>query len=449
MRGIACEYRTERANADLRLYDGPITLQFDRGEVTAQGTVELRWLPEPTVGFEIPEIPQSALPPDVGCQVTMSIPDASGRGPASLTSLSMGSHKATAVKGRIDGFFQCGCPDGLQAVDFHLVNFGHFSALRPNDAPADWRGDRMIWKSQEWCLTIDAVPGLRELEAEVKAVGGYIISHTARLARNDGGAFTGNDVREFWGLLHRFLSFVAGRRMNAILPIAFDGDGQPVWTEWVPWTIDPWKEHDSWADLHKAQEIGAVFPGFAKRRADADWNETVDLAIYWFVESNRNPLSVETNIVLTQVALERLAWEYLVRQGGMGKKKFEDMAARDKISRLFKDHGILADIPLHFTELHRHNWTDAVNALTSARNRIVHPAKKGNLKGMSLWECRQCGLWLLESLLLRLFDFEGDYSDRRDSDRCTGKVMAVPWKKKRQGKNRSNSRLLRLSECSE
>jgi len=426
MTGFAEEYRTDEPNAAIHLYSGPITFRSGDDTVSADGSIELRWLPTPDVCLEIPDFPDPELSIKVGDQPDFEVPHAIGSAAALMTATSVGTNRATSLKGLLNDTLEVGSGSGLRAVVFHLVNFAHFTSRRPSDAPGDWRRDRMTWQTGDWRLMIDAVPGLSELEKQVKIAGGYIISHTARLERVDGRIFTSQDAQQFWEGLFRFLSFVHGRRMSAILPIGYDSSGQPVWQEWAPWIIDPWKGLHSWADLHHGNHLADGFRGFMQRRADPSWKESIDRAIYWYVESNRNPLSIETNIILTQVALERLAWEYLVRQKVMSKSRAEDLKAKGRITRLLKDHKVPIDIPAHYSEMGKSSWADAVQAIVDVRNDIVHPEPKVHPTSALLREARVCGLWLLESFLLRLFEYNGPCSDRREPKRFVGKVETVP-----------------------
>lgn len=331
-------------------------------------------------------------------------------GPSSTGSVVLDGINAGSLSGRFEPY----PANFLQSVTFHFVNFGHF------------RPERMIWKSDDWQLVIDPVKDLKTLEDQVSETGGYIITHTAVLTKSGSSVFTGDDAEKFYTKLIRFLSFVSGRRMNAVLPIGIDTNGQPSWTVWGSWMLDPWQSHDTWADLNNSRELAPAFEGYMRRCNNSSWAETIDLAIYWYVEANRNPLSTETNVILTQTAFERLAWEHLVRQSGMSKNQFANLKAVGRIRQLLQDYQIPSSVPNAFSGLRKH-WTDAADALTQVRNDIVHPEQKHAITSESLRECRQTGLWMLELLLLRLFDFDGVYMDRCQPNRFRGKVVRVPW----------------------
>ena len=122
-----------------------------------------------------------------------------------------------------------------------------------------------------------------------------------------------------------------------------------------------------------------------------------------------------------------------MRQGdATKKKKYGNMrTAAAKIAALAANdgkHEIPVQIPAHCTEMQKFGYTNLAEAVTSVRNDIVHPEPRVSPNPRLLLEARDCSLWLLEMLLLRLFDYDGPYSDRREPNKAAGLVSPVPWK---------------------
>lgn len=101
--------------------------------------------------------------------------------------------------------------------------------------------------------------------------------------------------------------------------------------------------------------------------------------------------------------------------------------------------GIPLDIPPALTDLVKvakaENWQDGPHATTGIRNAIVHasPKKRARILGhgsdarMEAWSL---GQWYLELILLRLFDYNGAYSNRLRLPCWQGtEVEPVPWAK--------------------
>jgi type I restriction enzyme M protein len=101
--------------------------------------------------------------------------------------------------------------------------------------------------------------------------------------------------------------------------------------------------------------------------------------------------------------------------------------AADRLRLLLSSLSIPAAIPSELTELSKWpNLADAPQVLTQVRNSIVHPQRKTKLHTPELAECWNLGLWLLELVLLRLFDHNGGYG-KRLTTRFAGGLSQVPW----------------------
>jgi len=139
------------------------------------------------------------------------------------------------------------------------------------------------------------------------------------------------------------------------------------------------------------------------------------------------------------MALERLAWEYFVKQKRpMTRRRFDRLKAPQRIRRMLADHEIPLEIPELFAEFrrwaHQFEWSDIADAIAAMRNIIVHPDNEHvdtlrNSDDTPLHDVWCCGLWALELLLLRLFGYTGDYQDRRKSHRWAGRPDPLPWAK--------------------
>ena len=179
----------------------------------------------------------------------------------------------------------------------------------------------------------------------------------------------------------------------------------------------------------------AAFPGYMRKAADPVWAEPVRLALYWYVESNGDAGGVEGSIILTQAAFELLAHVLLVEVlKEIKADPFRKMEASKKIGRLLTHCGIPLEIPPSLAALR--SWAtdkDGPQAFTEIRNGLVHanPKKLEKLNQVSLDGRRdawQLGLWYLELVLLRLFDYTGTYANRLNPpDYRPPPVERVPW----------------------
>jgi hypothetical protein len=352
---------------------------------------------------------------------------------AHATGIHCSSHSPTRIVGRILETAELGQQAGLTELVFHIPNLSHFYAFGA-DAPRDRPVDRIDLTAAGWHIEISPVENIDDLEKELKETGGYAITHVARSTRADGDTFDSKQARDLASALYYFLSFVEGNWTGGVLPFALSGN-DAEWQAWAPLRVAAKQAVLSWADHHHAHLLPAVFNGYMRRFTDSSWRETVGHAIFWYIESNRNKSGLEAGIILLLSALDTLAWQYLViEQKTLSKTKFKGLSAAERLRSLCAAFGIPLSIPNSCGTLNalvsQLGWADLADAVTDVRNNIVHPDAPGRnqlFTSQIMKDAWICGTWVLELALLWLFDFRGDYFDRRRSDKFVGNVSRVPW----------------------
>jgi hypothetical protein len=176
-----------------------------------------------------------------------------------------------------------------------------------------------------------------------------------------------------------------------------------------------WPQTLSWFDEHKRGQLEAVLPGLSARLLGPLWEEAIRLAIYWYVESSSGVQNAETSVVLSQVALERLVSTYVV-ESRKQKKKLPG-AFCHAFPVVLNDLRIPTSLPSDpdqkMAKGEPSPRLDGPELFVEMRNRIVHP--RGSLLATSISDRRQAkdlGLWYLELVLLSLFGYRGQYSNR-------------------------------------
>jgi len=169
------------------------------------------------------------------------------------------------------------------------------------------------------------------------------------------------------------------------------------------------------------------------RWADEKWKSTFREVIYWYLNSNRYR-EIDTGIILTQTAIERLSFDYVVKERRLLEAEgFKTLRASDKFRLLFSSLDIPIDIPQYSADIQlmakQFNWLDAPQALTEIRNSLVHPEHKrrGQFNDAE-YDAWNLGLWYLELAILRLCDYTGTYHNRLLKNSRVGQVEDVPWK---------------------
>lgn len=324
----------------------------------------------------------------------------------------------------------------MTRVVFHLFNFVD---LIGNRGSTEQSGtmihaiQHVDLTSDEWKVELKSLISTQENINALKEKGGYRLTHVGGIQKTDDTSFSGRDADVCLRALRFFLSFAKGGWCAPICAVGFDASGSRVWESWSS-PKEPWHAPLSWFDPHNGSQLAALFPGFMKRWANDDWREALHEVIYWYLNANFSSRGIDAGIILTQAAIERLSYEYSVKDKRLlTVKGFKDLWASDKFRLLFSSVKIPLDIPGEFSELQRlasnMNWLDAPQALTEVRNSLVHPEHKHRGQfGTAYSEAWNLGLWYLEMGILAICGYSGTYGNRF-KQRWVGQVEDVPWKK--------------------
>ncbi len=325
----------------------------------------------------------------------------------------------------------------LKHIIFHIPNFSEFIGKQDLILKENGKGQRIgriLLFAGRWRVTINSVSNIKEIINSLKSYGGINITHVGMIEREDNSCFAAEQVNNFLSALMHFFSFCRGIWCPPILAVGFNLIGEKVWEEWSIRRTSDWRPLLSWFDKHHAEVLGNIFPGFIDCWENIIWGNSIRLAIYWYIQSNTGAGGVDGSIILIQAALELLAWVYLVEDKGfLDSRNFKKLKASDRLRKLLSCLDIPLGIPKSLTKLikigKKEKWLDGPHAFTDIRNDIVHPDKKkgyGKQK-LPLVEIWNLGLWYIELVLLRLFNYKGLYSERVQTERWVGDVELVPW----------------------
>jgi hypothetical protein len=165
-----------------------------------------------------------------------------------------------------------------------------------------------------------------------------------------------------------------------------------------------------------------------------DWREALHEVIYWYLNANYSSRGIDAGIILTQAAIERLSYQFAVKEKRLVTSEgFKNLWASDKFRLLFSSLEIPLDIPPETPVIQtlannqKMKWLDSPHALTEIRNSLVHPEhkKRGQLSD-AYYEAWNLGLWYLEMGILAICGYNGTYGNRL-KQRRVGQVESVPW----------------------
>ena len=277
------------------------------------------------------------------------------------------------------------------------------------------------WKGRIRTLEQDP-EGSRDL----RLGGGYRLTHVVEFDQA-GGCFSGQDADGLLQAMRSFLTFANGGMCRLECPSGRDSAGRQVWARWS--SPGEWRRKRlCWFDGKNAEPLVELFPGFMDRWTTEGWGDALGSAIWWYAHANFGSPAVDQGIVAAQIAMERLSYEYCVRERTrVSEQGFEKLWVSDRYRLLLRSLDVPIEIPDAAKALtsasEREKWVDGPHALTEIRNRLVHSGRKrAQLQGQCYVDAWLLATRLLELTILALCSFKGEFSNG-----MTGLKERVPW----------------------
>ena len=333
----------------------------------------------------------------------------------------------------------------IHAVCFKMINFHNFYSTqdvhivlkegkwiemtpeemkiqRPVEIPCRRLG-RVKLKAAPWLVEITAVDEITEIVKTLDKEEGFGITHKGSIRQENEEPFSVEDVESFLTALSLFLSFVRGCASGIPIITGFNTTGKCIWKQCRNPTVDSWKAyHRSWFDPMNGDALTDVFAGFWDYYQNSKQREMVRVALEWYLISNVQT-ATHAKIVLNQAALEKLSFAIVGAKSRLNTGKW--------IAKDIESSGIDLQIPVKCEALgnyrQQNGYDNGLHTLVKIRNDLVH--SEMDHKGLPSdvqWQASQLGLWYVELLLLKLFDYNGKYGNRLTQE-WRGEVEFVPW----------------------
>ena len=265
-----------------------------------------------------------------------------------------------------------------------------------------------------------------ERSRDLRLTGGYRLTHVVEFDQG-GGCFSGHDADRLLQAIGCFLSFANGGMCRLECPSGWDSAGKQVWARWS--SPSEWRtKRLCWFDGRYAEPLVELFPGFMDRWKTEGWGDALGSAIWWYAQAISGPPIADQGIVAAQIAMERLSYEYCVRERALvSEQGFEKLWVSDRFRLLLRSLDVPIEIPGAAKALtsasRKEKWVDGPHALTEIRNRLVHSGRKrAQLEGQCYVDAWLLATQLLELTILALCSFKGEFSNG-----MTGLKEPVPW----------------------
>ncbi|BAQ64158.1 hypothetical protein [Geminocystis sp. NIES-3709] len=235
--------------------------------------------------------------------------------------------------------------------------------------------------------------------------------------------------------LYYYLSFINGSWTTPILITGFDHNDILVSELWWNFFVESHRYIKRWFPDSCDQDFQNLFSNFCQKWNNPQWNDVLKKALNWYIETNKCSIMIEGNIILQQAALEMLSSFILVELTQViTKEKYDKKDTTKKIRKLLNHYNLPLKIPVNLTNLKKiendqdNRFNDSPAIFVFVRKSIVHDTLE-NLEKMEetiinsqvdkedvISEVYILGQWYLEIILLKIFDYQGNYVDRTKQD---------------------------------
>jgi hypothetical protein len=336
--------------------------------------------------------------------------------------------------------------DWVDCIPTNSDDQGNFIQVNPLRSPIVISGNEKISKLS---FLLGDLPNLEQKLELVSSDWSLVISkkmdvlstaltHEGTLEHANGLQFSTAEATRCLMHICRFFSFCYERWVSVTNVEGINQKGKVVFWQLGAGKLDVADAESigsNWLDgFHFNRTIQQLFPGFMKRIADETWEETISLAVYWYIRGSTSNVGPDGSLIILQAALERLAWQSLVQDlRVLSEDGFSKLSAADILRLLLSQHQIPLEIPKGQNKLISMgkglSWRDGADAVVQTRNKLVHPPRKKRVISLDYYGAYTVAKWYLELILLSLGGFEGEYSNRTIPTRWSGHTESVPWKK--------------------
>jgi hypothetical protein len=336
-------------------------------------------------------------------------------------------------------------------LHFMLVDFPPFpgNAVAVHQDGSDL-SDLLTVDTGQWRLELRRRFNARDLWQEATVQRGFVITHTGTLGRTDGeGLCADIEMDELLSRLQVMFSFMRGSWTSALIPAGYDEHGDEVWRDWSVPHVTAAADEIRWlglpSDPYVPERVARFITAFFDRFNDGDWNEIARRAVATRIEGGRAGF-LEPKLILPFTGLELMAWWHLHEQwpGPRGRTPWcqirddRRVGAADLFRRLASECDIDVDAEAaHLLALLHNNPNLPATPLDQAvglRNELVHPQRRER-QGQrilasdpaAIEQAWLIGMWLLELVLLREWDYSDTYASRLHLPLRSGLDTKVPW----------------------
>jgi hypothetical protein len=423
-----------KVNEPITIYEGDFSLSDDEDVLFVNGIVKLDFMPKPNIVFSgiiITEEEKSFRlhnqlfeKKNIEIQISGMM-----ESPVMITHHSIGNDREQ-IAGIVTNSYLETEAQFISKMTFCTVNFLDFLGRGVKHANLEYRG-RTKFSFEEWEITIDKrydySKKYKDVFGQLKSSGGYSITHIGSIQRTDQKTFLPGDVEYILKSVQWLLSFAAGRFVGICVLEGFYEDYR-IWKKYQSPSFSNWNKPITWFPKQDSESLEVLFPLVLKKQEDPLWNKVLWEVLWWYIDSQSETF-IEKRVVSAQVALETLAWVYLIEDGNsnISRTKYGKASAAKNLEALLKGLSIDSVIPDRLMDF-REDYDDGPHLFTTIRNEIVHPSRKSKLKDNNTkYQILNLGIWYMEMVILGILGYSGKYANRLKMPLWEGEYEYVPW----------------------
>ncbi|MFD5854342.1 hypothetical protein ACFWGC_30005 [Cytobacillus pseudoceanisediminis] len=319
----------------------------------------------------------------------------------------------------------------MDSLKFNVVNFLDSGGQRIIHEKKNYSG-RMVFNYKDYKIIVDKLHNFKQIYEDLNESGGYAVTHAGSIENIKGEQFSFEDVEGLLETLGWLLSFASGRQVGICSYHGYCKKDKVLERFQSP-IIAKWKNHTNWfSRLNSQGSLESIYPSLVEKLNNELWGDVLKRTFTWYFDSMVSTY-IENKIVSVQIALEMLAWTYIVEENEIIDKKIFDskLRASDKLRLLLYEFSIPREIPDIECFKTFNSYKDGAHLFTDFRNEIVHPKKvkdKGEMTSTSKYYILQLGRKYLELSILRILGYEGMYQNLVSNKKWLGESLEkVPW----------------------
>ncbi len=419
-----------RVNQEVVIFDGIYTVGKS-SDIFAEviGKVTMKWMPEPNLFFE------GKITENFSCidklfktnkPVEINLPTGY-KGKGYVLSFKFGT------KYYISGDISEGLVFGkdtlmVNSLSFSIVNFIDNLGGAIQTENHTYMG-RYIINYKDFKIIIDKKSNYKEIYENLKETEGYCITHECKIQSIDGKEFCIRDVNYLMDALVWLLSFLCGRQIGICY---FEGrfNEDTVFVNYQTPIIHNWRNISNWFNKKEIQfGLNEIFSKLVEKLNDELWGRVLKNVFAWYFDS-MSQAYIETKIVSIQIALENVAWTYIVeKEEIMDRQAFDKLRASDKLRLMLYEFKIERQIPqIEEFNIFNNKYKDGAHLFTELRNDIVHPKKNTqDIDIEVLYNALHLGIYYLELSILKLLGYKGRYNNFFKNGNLNQRLEFVPW----------------------